>query len=86
MRQIINLKRDIVAAAEPEDRDNDHVVALQRELPFLAHIGGQRGLWSANIENPIHLGANGILDLLMKSEPTRHERFAIEPDGEAGLL
>ena len=76
---------DMLVIAEPEDRGDDDVVAFQGELPFLAHVGGHRRLRPADIDHPVHLRADGVLDLLVEGEPARHQRFAVEPDREAGL-
>ena len=79
------LAGDVGVVAEAEDGGDDHVVALQGEPPFLADVGGQRGLRAADIDHAVHLGADGVLDLLVEAQPPRHQGFAVEPDGEAGL-
>ncbi len=75
-----------VVVAPPEDRGYYHMVVFQRRLPFLAHVRGLRRLRPAHIDHPFHFGADGVLDLLVERQPARHQRLAVEPDLEPGIL
>jgi hypothetical protein len=59
----------MLVITESKDRGDDDVITFQGELPFLPHVGGKRGLRPADINHQVHLGADGVLDLLMEVQP-----------------
>ena len=58
---------DVLFFANTEYRRDDHMVTFQSELPFFSNIRRHRRLRPADVNHAVHLGANGVLDLLMKT-------------------
>ena len=61
--QQAQLARQQVEVAPAQDGD-DWLVAFEGELPFLAHVVGEGRLWSGNVDKPVDLLVDGVLDLL----------------------